>query len=207
MTRYSDWVTNPPLLFVVSGPSGVGKTSLCRRLVADLDDGVYSVSATTRPRRPGDVHGGEYFFHTEEEFERLKAAGELIEWARVHDNQYGTPRRFVEEQLGAGRVVVLNIDVQGGAQVMENFPDGVFVFLLPPDSEALVTRIATRGEDAADTVELRMRNAPGEIAHAEKYQYVVVNDDFDECVNRLKAIVLAERSLRRRCYRPKVEDA
>ncbi len=206
MTHYADWVTEPPLLFVVSGPSGVGKTSLCCRLVDELDDGVYSISATTRPMRPGETQGGEYFFKTEEEFEALKDSGGLIESARVHENQYGTPRAFVEQQLAAGRVVVLNIDVQGGVQVMENFPDGVFVFILPPSGAALVDRISKRGEDTDEAVKIRMRNAPGEIAFADKYQYVVLNDDLEECVNRLEAIVIAERSRRRRCYRPEPED-
>jgi guanylate kinase len=206
MTRYADWVTEPSLLFVVSGPSGVGKTSLCCRLVEELDDGVYSISATTRPMRPGETQGAEYFFKTDEEFEALKDSGGLVEWARVHENQYGTPRAFVEEQLAAGRVVVLNIDVQGGVQVMENFPDGVFVFILPPSRDELVGRISNRGEDTDEAVKLRMRNAPGEIVFAEKYQYVVVNDDLEECVSRLKAIALAERSHRGRCYRPKPED-
>jgi guanylate kinase len=202
MMSYRDWVTTPPLLFVVSGPSGVGKTSLCKRLVEDLADGVYSISATTRPKRPGDKDGEEYFFRTQEEFEALKAEDQLLEWAQVHDHHYGTPRSFVDEQLGRGKVVVLNIDVQGGLQLMSSCPDGVFVFLVPPNPNALDNRIRGRGEDTEAVMAVRMRNARDEIALADRYQYVVVNDDFEECLDRLKAIVPAERSLRRRCYRP-----
>jgi len=202
MTDYHDWVVRPPLLVVVSGPSGVGKTSLCERLVTDLDDAVYSISATTRPSRPGEVDGEEYLFKTEQEFDDLKNAGQLLEHARVHDHQYGTPRKYVDARLADGKVVVLNIDVQGGLQVMDAHPDAVAIFLMPPRDEDLGRRIRGRGQDSEETIRVRMRNARGEIDHAADYGYIVMNDDFDTCLSTLKAIVTAERSLRRRCFRP-----
>jgi guanylate kinase len=202
MRRFIDFVKTPPLLLVVSGPSGVGKTSICRRVVDDVPDAVYSISATTRPPRPGETHGGEYFFHDEAEFERLQANGELIESATVHGHRYGTPRSFVESQLRAGRVVVLNIDVQGGSQVMSRIPDGVFVFILPPTFESLIERIRGRAADSDEDVARRMKTAPKEMTFAERYQYIVVNDDLEECVRRIQAIIVAERSLRRRCFAP-----
>lgn len=207
MAQYGDWITTPPLLVVLSGPSGVGKTSLCNRLVEKLGDAVYSISVTTRPKRPGDTDGHEYFFVSDDEFERLKSAGQLLEWARVHGHQYGTPRPFVEERLAEGKTVVLNIDVQGGINVMTTYPDGVFVFVMPPSTETLVERITARGGDATEAVRVRMKNAPAEIAEAERYQYIVVNDDFETCLGQLEAIVTAERSLRRRCFRPTSQKA
>lgn len=199
MSSLRDRVITPPLLFVLSGPSGVGKTTLCRNLVERLSDAVYSISATTRPQRPTDVHGEEYFFHDEASFEELKSSRQLLEWACVHGHQYGTPRVFVEEQLSQGKVVTLNIDVQGGQQVMRTFPDAVFVFIVPPDLEELERRIRRRNEDSEEVIRLRLSNARRELGEAGEYTYLVVNDDFDACVSRLEAIVAAERSLRRRC--------
>jgi guanylate kinase len=192
-------VPNPPLLVVLSGPSGVGKTSICERLVESLDDAVYSISATTRPMREGEVDGDEYLFMTRKEFESQITRGNLLEWAEVHGHYYGTPRTFVEDRLGEGRVVVLNIDVQGGVNVMSSYPDGAFVFVLPPSLEDLLTRIRGRGDSDQRAIELRMKNAPGEIAEAEKYTYIVVNDELEACVERIRAIITAERCLRRRC--------
>lgn len=199
MSTIRDQLITPPILLVLSGPSGVGKTTLCRKLVEHLPDAVYSISATTRPQRPKDVDGEEYFFHDDASFAELKLSGQLLESARVHEHQYGTPRAFVEEQLEQGRVVTLNIDVQGGQEIMRTFPDGVFVFIVPPDFEELERRIRARGQDSEDVMRLRLSNARRELGEAEKYTYLVMNDDFDACVDRLEAIVAAERSLRRRC--------
>jgi guanylate kinase len=202
MTTFQEWVVTPPILLVLSGPSGVGKTSLCDRLVSDLPDAVYSISVTTRPKRPGEAQGEEYFFASEREFQDLCERGQLLEWANVHGHQYGTPRHFVEAELAKSKVVVLNIDVQGGLQVMSSYPDGVFVFLMPPSLEELTDRIRGRGEDADDVIALRMQNMRGEITKANEYGYIVMNDDFERCLATLKSIIVAERSLRRRCYKP-----
>jgi len=207
MTAFREWVVKPPILLVLSGPSGVGKTSLCDRLVSDLPDAVYSISVTTRPKRAGEVDGDEYFFVGEKEFQELRDSGQLLESAAVHGAHYGTPRRFVESELAKCQVVVLNIDVQGGLQVMSSYPDGVFVFLMPPSLEELTGRIRGRGEDAEEVIALRMRNMQGEIAKASEYGYIVVNDDFERCLATLKAILVAERSLRHRCYKPRPIDA
>ncbi len=202
MTAFEDRIQTPPLVFVLSGPSGVGKTSLCDRLVADVDDAVYSRSVTTRPKRPGETHGEEYFFLSEEEFRELESTGQLLESACVHGHHYGTPRRFVEERLAEDKIVVLNIDVQGGLQLMSSVPDGVFVFVMPPSIDELVGRIRSRGGDTDAAITVRMSNVAGEIAEADKYTYIVVNDDFEECLRKLHAILIAERCLRRRCYAP-----
>jgi len=202
---FSGWIENPPLLVVVSGPSGVGKTSICDRLVDEVADAVYSRSVTTRPMRPGETEGEEYHFVDTDAFAELERAGKLLESAQVHQHHYGTPRDFVDEQLRANKIIVLNIDVQGGLQVMDSYPDGVFVFVLPPSLETLRDRIDARGGDSPDAVEVRMRNAAGEIAEVRRYSYVVVNDELDACVARLEAILTAERCLRRRCYVPPEE--
>jgi len=204
MTTFADKVVVPPLLCVLSGPSGVGKTSLCDRVVARVPDAVYSKSVTTRPRRPGEEDGEEYQFTTPEEFEAMKADDLLLESACVHGHHYGTPKGFVMEQLEQRKIIVLNIDVQGGLQVMSSYPDGVFVFILPPSREALLERLSGRGNDAPESLEIRLANVDREVREAARYQYVVVNDDLDRCTSRLVSILEAERSLRRRCYR---EDA
>jgi guanylate kinase len=186
------------LLLVVSGPSGAGKGTLVDRLVAARPECVFSVSATTRPIRPGEKNGVQYEFVSREEFERMRAAGEFLEWAVVHDHLYATPARFCDENVKAGRVVVLDVDVQGGASVRRARPDAVSVFIYPPSVDALRQRLLRRGTDAPAVVETRLRNAPGELAQYEEYDYLVMNDDLEAAVARLIAIVDAERARVRR---------
>jgi len=185
-------------LFVVSGPSGAGKGTLVDRLVATRPECVFSVSSTTRPQRVNEVDGVQYEFVSREEFERRREAGMFLETAEVHGHLYGTPVRFVDEQVRAGRVVVLDVDVQGGASVRRTRPDAVSVFIYPPSIDSLRERLLGRRTDANDVVELRLGNAPGELAEHVHYDYLVMNDDLEQAVERLTAILDAERARVRR---------
>ncbi|MBI4720488.1 MAG: guanylate kinase [Chitinivibrionia bacterium] len=182
---------------VVSGPSGSGKTTLLEKLVPADPRLKLSVSATTRPAREGEREGKAYFFVSPERFESLKD-GELAEWAEVHGYWYGTPKRFLREQLENGCDVVMNLDVQGGLQVKKAFPEAVLIFILPPSYSVLRRRIEERGLDGAGTIEVRLENARREIEEARRYDYLVVNDGLDQAVADLGAIISAERSRRER---------
>jgi guanylate kinase len=187
-------------LLVLSGPSGAGKGTLVDRLIAARPECTFSISATTRPRRSTEQDGVQYEFVARDEFERRRSAGLFLEWAEVHDHLYATPVRFVDEQVRAGRVVVLDVDVQGGASVRRARPDAVSVFVHPPSIDALRQRLLKRATDASDVVETRLRNAPGELAEWREYDYLVMNDDLEQAVARLTAIVDAERArVRRLC--------
>ncbi len=185
-------------LLVISGPSGAGKGTLVDRLVALRPECVFSVSATTRPRREGETEGVQYEFVTREEFERRRSAGQFLEWAEVHGHLYATPSRFVDDGVRAGRVVVLDVDVQGGASVRRARTDAVSVFVYPPSIDALRQRLLGRHTDPAPVVEQRLRNAPGELSQYREYDYLVVNDQLEPAVARLVAIVDAERARVRR---------
>jgi guanylate kinase len=185
-------------LLVLTGPSGAGKGTIVDRLIAARTDCVFSISATTRPRRSNEAEGVQYEFVTREEFERRRSAGHFLEWAEVHDHLYATPVRFVDEQVRAGRVVVLDVDVQGGASVRRARKDAVSVFVYPPSIEALRRRLVQRQTDAPAVVETRLRNAPGELAQWREYEYLVVNDDLEQAVARVIAIVDAESARVRR---------
>jgi guanylate kinase len=185
-------------LLVLSGPSGAGKGTLVDRLVAARPDCVFSISATTRPRRTGEVEGVQYEFVTREEFERRRSAGLFLEWAEVHGHLYATPTRFVDEGVRRGHVVVLDVDVQGGASVRRARADAVSVFIHPPSIDALRQRLLGRNTDSAEVVERRLRNAPGELSQYREYDYLVVNDDLEQATARLMAIVDAERARVRR---------
>jgi guanylate kinase len=181
-------------LVVLSGPSGAGKGTLVDRLIAARPECVFAISSTTRPRRATEQDGVQYEFVSPEEFEKRGRAGYFLETAEVHGHHYGTPARFVDEQVAAGRIVVLDVDVQGGASVRRARPDAVTVFVFPPSIDALRQRLLGRKTDAPDVVERRLQNAPGEIAQYAHYQYLVVNDDLEQATSRLVAIVDAERA-------------
>ena len=181
-------------LLVLSGPSGAGKGTLVDRLVEARPSCVFSISATTRPRRSNEQDGVQYEFVSREEFERRRAAGLFLEWAEVHGQLYGTPVKFVEDQVRAGRVVVLDVDVQGGASVRKARPDAVSVFIYPPSFEALRRRLLGRNTDSPEVVERRLLNAPGELAQWREYEYLVMNDELDQALTRLNGIVDAELS-------------
>jgi len=181
-------------LLVLSGPSGAGKGTLVDRLIAARPECVFAISSTTRPRRGTENEGVQYEFVSAEEFERRRHAGYFLETAEVHGHLYGTPVAFVDQNVAAGRVVVLDVDVQGGASLRGVRPDAVSVFIMPPSIDALRQRLLTRNSDGAETVERRLRDAPGEIAQYVHYDYLVLNDVLDQAAGRLVAIVDAELS-------------
>jgi guanylate kinase len=179
-------------LLVVSGPSGAGKGTLVSYLIEQRPDCVFSVSATTRPRRSTELEGREYVFLPQEEFERRREAGYFLETAEVHGNLYGTPVDQVDSQVRAGRVVVLDVDVQGGASVRRARPDAVSVFVYPPSLDSLRARLETRATDSPEVIEQRIANAPGELAQWVHYDYVIMNDRLEQARSALLAIHDAE---------------
>jgi len=186
------------LLLILSGPAGVGKGTVCKALRERMPDLVYSVSATTRQPRPGEVEGVNYFFKSKEEFLRMIEQDEMLEWAEYVGNYYGTPRAFVDSMLAAGRDVILEIEVQGALQVKEKFPQGTFLFLAPPDLEELENRIVGRGTESEETIRKRMEVARAEIELMDHYDYVVVNDEIECACERVQAIITAEHLKRER---------
>ncbi len=180
------------LLLVLSGPAGVGKGTVCKALREVMPDLVYSVSATTRQPRPGEVEGVNYFFKSQEEFKRMIEEDALLEWAEYVGNYYGTPRQFVDDMLNEGRDVILEIEVQGALQVKESFPQGTFLFLAPPDLNELENRIVGRGTESQEIIRKRMEVARAEIELMDHYDYVVVNDVIKSACDRIQAIITAE---------------
>ena len=181
------------ILFIVSAPSGAGKTSLLKALLPTDDNLVLSVSHTTRPPRPGEVDGVHYHFVSVGEFMRLAGEGAFLEQAQVFGNYYGTSEAGVREQLARGHDVVLEIDWQGARQVRKAFPDAVSIFIVPPSIEALRERLGNRGQDDEATIDRRMAAAREELSHYAEYDYLVVNDDFEVALQELQCIVRGER--------------
>ncbi|GAB6137501.1 guanylate kinase [Halanaerobaculum tunisiense] len=180
-------------LIILSGPSGVGKGTVLDALLEKYDDIYYSISATTRRPREGEIDGEDYFFMSPDQFETQVNQEEFLEWAKVHNNYYGTPKNYVQNKLQAGSDVILEIDIQGAQQVKERFKGGVFIFLAPPSLEELKKRISRRGTESKEAMETRLQNAQEELAEKEKYDYLVVNDKLAEAVEKIKAIIIAER--------------
>ena len=181
------------VLAVVSGFSGAGKGTIMKSLMAKYDNYALSVSATTRNPRPGEEDGREYFFRTKEEFEQLIREDGLIEYAQYVENYYGTPRKYVEEQLAAGKDVILEIEIQGAMKIREKFPDTLLVFVCPPSMEELKNRLVGRGTETLDVINGRLRRAVEESRGMDKYDYLLINDDLEECVDTLHETIRCER--------------
>ncbi|HEU5186013.1 MAG TPA: guanylate kinase [Gemmatimonadaceae bacterium] len=189
-----------PFPLVLSAPSGGGKTTIARELLAKRSDVGYSISCTTRPARAGEVEGRDYFFLSAEEFRKRRERGEFAECAEVHGHWYGTLRKEIERVIAKGKHVILDIDVQGAAQLAKAFPHAVLVFVLPPSAGVLLERLRARKTEDRASLARRMTNALKELRHAESYQYVVTNDDLEGAVGRVSAIIDAEMSRRERVH-------
>ena len=181
------------LLFVVSGPSGAGKGTICKKLT-DIIDIELSVSMTTRQPRPGEIDGKNYFFVPEAKFIETINNDGFLEYATVYCNYYGTPKEIVMQKLAEGRDVVLEIDIQGALKIKEAYPKGIFIFILPPSMSELRKRITGRGSETQDAINLRLGETLKEVSYIDKYDYCVVNDDLSEAVGRVAAIIKAEHS-------------
>jgi len=187
------------LMVVLSSPSGAGKTTMTRSLLAENPDMAMSVSATTRKARPGETDGEDYFFISKEKFSEMSEDEAFLEWAKVFDHFYGTPRAPVEEALSEGRDVIFDIDWQGAQQLTQAAADDlVKIFILPPNMRELEKRLKTRAQDSAATIAKRMSKSEAEISHWAEYDYVIVNEDIDAAMQELRTIVAAERMRRRR---------
>jgi guanylate kinase len=180
-------------VYIVSAPSGSGKTTLVERLLRDVPQLDFSISYTTRPPRGQEQNGRDYFFVTREQFQAMIADERLLEWAEVFGNYYGTARRFLEEARKSENDLLLDIDIQGAAQVKEKIPDAISIFILPPSREVLEYRLRTRGQDSEAVIAKRLENARNEIHGYVRYDYVLINEQVERSAERLRSIVLAER--------------
>lgn len=189
---------NSGTLYIISAPSGAGKTSLVKQLIADMSDLTVSVSHTTRAKREGELHGRDYFFVPVDEFKRMIGQQAFLEHAQVFDNFYGTAKQTVENNLAAGLDVILEIDWQGAQQVRQMIPASRSIFILPPSIDVLKQRLQNRGQDSDDIIARRMSDAVAEMSHYAEFDYLVVNDDFLQALAELKSIVIANRLVRDR---------
>ena len=187
------------ILIVVSGFSGAGKGTLMKRLLETYDNYALSVSATTRSPRPGEVDGREYFFKTVDEFEKMIAQDELIEYAKYVNNYYGTPKDYVMRQLDAGKDVILEIEIQGALKVKEKYPDTLLLFVTPPSAKELKERLVGRGTETMDVIESRMKRAAEESEGVEAYDYLIINDDLETCVKEMHQVIQSEHNRVNRC--------
>lgn len=194
------------ILFVVSGPSGVGKNTVLNSLLAQCPNLHYSISATTRQPRPGELDGINYYFHTIESFKAGIEAGSFLEWAEIYGQYYGTPRNSVERWLTQGDHVILDIDIQGAAQIRRNCPEAVLIFLYPPSLEELKRRLIERKTETEEAIKKRLAYVQAELASVEKYDYVVVNDQVSQACQRVSAIISAEECRLHRRYWQKANE-
>ena len=180
-------------LFIISAPSGAGKTSLLKALTADAENVVVSVSHTTREKRPGEINGRDYHFVDQTRFLSMVGSSAFLEHAKVFDNYYGTSQQHVEQQLLQGQDVILEIDWQGARQVRKLFPDSISIFILPPSSQALKERLQNRAQDNEEVIARRMHDAVNEMSHYAEFDYLLVNDDFDTALQELRCVFKANR--------------
>ena len=180
-------------LIVISGPSGVGKGTLVDKLIEEREDFILSISCTTRNKRINEVEGLDYFFKTEDEFNEMIMRNQLLEYAQVHGHYYGTPKDFVYENIENDKTVILEIDIQGGLQVKEEFPMTTLIFILPPSEDDIEKRIRKRGTESDDEILVRLETSKNEMKYLKDYDYAVVNDDLYKCVNNIKLIIDANR--------------
>ncbi len=185
---------NKGILVVFSGFSGAGKGTVIKRLMEKYDNYALSISATTRAPRPGEEDGREYFFRTQDEFEKLIREDALLEYARYVENYYGTPRSYVEEQLQAGRNVILEIEIQGAMKIKEKIPEALLIFVTPPTVQELERRLTDRGTETAQVIAERLARAGEEAKGMDQYDYILVNDTVEECVDHLHQIIVSEHS-------------
>ena len=193
------------LLFVVSAPSGAGKTSLCKAVTASLENLTHSVSYSTRKPRNGEIDGRDYYFISQERFQEMVRAGDFAEWAEVHSNLYGTSRRVLDDVVSKGVDVILDIDTQGAKQIKKKFDSAVFIFIMPPSLDILEERLRNRKSDQEEEIRRRMTRAREEIKDYGMYDYLVVNRDFDRALAELRSIVVAERCRTRLADREWIE--
>lgn len=184
---------NKGILIVLSGFSGAGKGTVVKNILKEYDDYALSISATTRLPREGEVDGREYFFKTVNEFKNMIANNELIEYAQYVGNYYGTPRKYVEEQLEEGKNIILEIEIQGALNIKKMFPDAVLMFIMPPNAKELENRLRGRGTEDEATIMARLARASEESEGVEQYDYIVINDTVEECTKRIHKIVMSEK--------------
>ena len=185
-------------VFVLSAPSGTGKSTLAKQLVKQVGDLDFSVSFTTRKPRPGEVHGRDYFFVDDACFDAMVAEDGFVEWVQVYDRRYGTGKAWIQERLRSGVDILLDIETQGAGRVQEAIPDAVMVFLLPPSAGELAARLRGRGDESAEQVRIRLEYAHHELSRYPQYDYLVVNDKVDQAYQKLESIIIATRCRRER---------
>ncbi len=191
-------MSNEGLLVIISAPSGVGKTSLCKEVLKFFPDLRHSVSYTTRAPRPGEKDGLDYQFVSEEKFQEMIDGGMFAEWAEIHGNRYGTAANALKEYLRSGNEVILDLDGQGARQIREEFPNSIYVYILPPSWKELEKRLRSRRTDSNEDIKRRLENAKEELQYAEHYDYIVINDAFNVAVSTLRSIIVAEKCRRKR---------